>query len=435
MTNLNQPIQLSHQRLESLFNRINQAADQSEILSTLLEEFSITLEELDQQQQESATTNNASQIELQHYRELFNSTSEAYIVTNITGEIQTANPATSTMLNISPNHLTGKPLPGFVAESHRQAFRTKLKQVNQSSPSIAWEVQLQPRHSESFPAAIAVSPIRDNQGKLTGLRWLISDIRHRQQAEALRQELTEQQELSELKSRFLSTVSHEFRTPLTTILSSSEMLERYSDRLSPERKAVHFQKISQCVDYMTQLLEDILIYSKADAEKLEFNPTLVDLSEFCHNLVDELHLEAANQQRIRFKCNEDGICGKFDPKLLRQIVSNLLTNALKYSPKGDPVEFELNREENQAILLVRDRGIGIPANDQIHLFEPFHRAQNTGTIHGTGLGLAIVKKAVDLHQGTISVQSQIDIGTTFTINLPLLNAKKIESGHDLSCPD
>jgi signal transduction histidine kinase len=152
-------------------------------------------------------------------------------------------------------------------------------------------------------------------------------------------------------------------------------------------------------------------------------------------LVDELHLEAANQQRIRFKCNDDNICGNFDPKLLRQIVSNLLTNALKYSPKGDPVEFELNREENQARITIRDRGIGIPANDQVHLFEPFHRAQNTGTINGTGLGLAIVKKAVDLHQGTISVQSQIDVGTTFTVNLPLLNAKKFESGHDKSCPD
>jgi PAS domain S-box-containing protein len=435
MNNLNQPIQLSQQRLESLMNRINQAADQPEILSTILEEFSITLEELDQQQQELATTNNTSQIELQHYRELFNSTSEAYIVTDITGEIHTANPAASTMLNISPNHLIGKPLPVFVAESHRQAFRTKLQQVNQSCQSMAWEVQLQPRHSESFPAAIAVSPIRDNPGNLTKLRWLISDIRHRQQAEALRQELAEQQELSELKSRFLSTVSHEFRTPLTTILSSSEMLQRYSDRLSPERKAVHFHKISQCVDYMTQLLEDILIYSKADAEKLEFNPTVVNLSEFCQNLVEDLHLEAANQQRIQFKCNDDDICGNFDPKLLRQILSNLLTNALKYSPNGDPVDFELNLEENQAIIIIRDRGIGIPPNDQVHLFEPFNRAQNTGTINGTGLGLAIVKKAVDLHQGKISVQSKIDVGTTFTVKLPLLNVKKFESGNDKSFPD
>jgi signal transduction histidine kinase len=140
------------------------------------------------------------------------------------------------------------------------------------------------------------------------------------------------------------------------------MLERYSDRLSPERKTVHFQKISQSVGYMTQLLEDILIYSKADA--------------------------------------------------------------LKYSPNGDPVDFELNREENQAIIIIRDRGIGIPPNDQVHLFEPFHRTQNTGTINGTGLGLAIVKKAVDLHQGKISVQSKIDIGTTFTVKLPLLNVKK-----------
>ncbi|MEQ9237680.1 PAS domain-containing sensor histidine kinase [Coleofasciculus sp. E2-BRE-01] len=424
MTNLNQPIHLSQQRLESLMNRINQAADQPEILSTILEEFSITLEKLDQQQQESVTIINASQIELQHYRELFNSTSEAYIVTDITGKIHTANPAASTMLNISPNHLIGKLLPVFVCESHRQAFRTKLEQVNQSCQSTAWEVQLQPRHSEYFPAAIAVSPIRDNQGNLTKLRWLISDIRHRQQAEALRQELAEQQELSELKSRFLGTVSHEFRTPLTTILSSSEMLERYSDRLSPERKTVHFHKISQCVGYMTQLLEDILIYSKADAEKLEFNPTVVNLSEFCQNLVEDLHLEAANQQRIQFKCNDDDICGNFDPKLLRQILSNLLTNALKYSPNGDPVDFELNLEENQAIIIIRDRGIGIPANDQVHLFEPFHRAQNTGTINGTGLGLAIVKKAVDLHQGKISVQSKIDIGTTFTVKLPLLNVKK-----------
>lgn len=424
MTNLNKPIQLSQQRLESFLNRINQATVNPEILSTILEEFSITLEELYQQQQELVTINNASDSELQHYRELFECTSEAYFVTNLTGEIHTANPAASMMLNISPTYLIGKPLTVFVAESHRKVFSNQLEQVIQSSQSMGWDVQLQPRHGEPFPAAIAVSPIRDNHRNLTGLRWLISDISQRQQAEALRQELAEQQELSELKSRFLSTVSHEFRTPLTTILSSSEMLERYSDRLSPERKAIHFQKISQSVGYMTQLLEDILIYSKADAEKLEFNPTVVNLSEFCQTLVEDLHLEAANQERIQFKCNDDNICGNFDPKLLRQILSNLLTNALKYSPNGEPVDFELNREENQAILLIRDRGIGIPANDQVHLFEPFHRAQNTGTINGTGLGLAIVKKAVDLHQGMISVQSEIDIGTTFTVNLPLLNNAK-----------
>lgn len=117
------------------------------------------------------------------------------------------------------------------------------------------------------------------------------------------------------------------------------------------------------------------------------------------------------------------------------MLSNLLTNARKYSPQGDPVDFELNREENQAIIIIRDRGIGIPANDQNHLFQPFHRAQNTGIINGTGLGLAIVKKAVDLHQEMISVQSQIDIGTTFTVTLPIRKSKKFESGHGLPCPD
>jgi len=167
-------------------------------------------------------------------------------------------------------------------------------------------------------------------------------------------------------------------------------------------------------------------HSKADAEKLEFNPTVVDLGEFCQNLIEELHLEAANQQRIRFNWNGDPVRGNFDPKLLRQILSNLLTNALKYSPNGDPVDLELNREENQARIIIRDRGIGIPEKDQVNLFEPFHRAQNTGTINGTGLGLAIVKKAVDLHQGSISIQSQIDIGTIFTVTLPIQNSKNFE---------
>jgi PAS domain S-box-containing protein len=238
--------------------------------------------------------------------------------------------------------------------------------------------------------------------------------------EELRQALKKERELNDLKSRFVSMTSHEFRTPLSTILANTELLKRYNQRWTEEKKLELFQRIEISTRHMTNMLEDILIIGKAESGKLEFKPASLDVLRFCQNILEEFQLGAGSG--YQFELVARGSCGmrQLDEKLLRQIIGNLLSNALKYSKPGSTIYFELDCQANGTIFKVRDQGIGIPAEDLPFLFEVFHRAKNVGTIQGTGLGLTIVKRSVDLHGGTIEVESELEAGTTFTVWLPVL---------------
>lgn len=235
----------------------------------------------------------------------------------------------------------------------------------------------------------------------------------------IRKALEKEKELNELKSRFVSMVSHEFRTPMATILFSAGLLESYSNKWPEEKKLVHIRRIQSGIQQMTSLLNDVLLIGKAESGKLEFNPKPIDLDLFCRELVEDLELSDSNQHQIIFTIEGSYNQAKMDEKLLRHILSNLLSNAVKYSPENTKVEFNMVYQKNSVIFQIKDTGIGIPLEDQKRLFETFHRANNVGTIPGTGLGLSIVKKSVDLHGGTISLQSEVGLGTTFTITLPL----------------
>lgn len=275
--------------------------------------------------------------------------------------------------------------------------------------------------------------VHDQNGLLYRVVGIAEDITGRKLAELeTANALIKERELNDLKSRFVSMTSHEFRTPLTTIQSSTELLERYSQSADP-RHLRHLTRIKKAIAQMTQMLDDILIIGETEAGKLEFKPIPLNLVEFCHNLVEEL--QPSNQTIIfnyQYNCatpsqNHDSsqlsILNSYplpllDEKLLRHILSNLLVNALKYSPTNSIVNFDLNCLDNTAIFQIKDYGIGIPPEDHSRLFEPFHRATNVGTIQGTGLGLAIVKQCVDLHRGEITVNS-IPGSTIFTVKLPL----------------
>ena len=248
---------------------------------------------------------------------------------------------------------------------------------------------------------------------------IVRDITERKRAEVdIRNALEKEKELGELKSRFVTMTSHEFRTPLTTILSSAELLESYSHKWTEDKKNKHFQRIKTAVKHMTQLLNDVLLIGKAEAGKIECNLAPLDLAQFCHDLVDEMQF-SIDTHTIVF-CSQ-GQCKNacMDGKLLRHILSNLLSNAIKYSPQGGTIHFNLICEDKEANFYIQDQGIGIPTADQAQLFDSFHRASNVGTISGTGLGLAIVKKSVDLHNGKIAVSSVVGVGTTFTVTIPL----------------
>jgi PAS domain S-box-containing protein len=248
---------------------------------------------------------------------------------------------------------------------------------------------------------------------------IVRDITERKQAEAdMQVTLAKEKELSQLKSRFVTMTSHEFRTPLTTILSSAELIEKYGFKWTEEKKGQHLSRIQSSVKHMTQLLNDVLLIGQAEVGKIDFNPHAIDLIQFCQDVVEEVQISTPTH-KIAWNNESSCLNACIDEKLLRQILSNLLTNAIKYSPQGGVVHFELICTPQTAIFRIQDSGIGIPISEQINLFDSFYRASNVGTISGTGLGLAIVKKSVDLHGGEIAVESEVGVGTTFTVTLPL----------------
>jgi signal transduction histidine kinase len=248
----------------------------------------------------------------------------------------------------------------------------------------------------------------------------LQNITPAKQSEAeLRKALEIERELSELKSSFITITSHEFRTPLTTIQSSAELLEHYSERLSDEKKQMHLKRIQRSVSHLAQLLDDVLIIGTAEAGKLQFEPSPMNLVAFCGDIVESIRMSVHPHPEIAFVTRCDRTDAQMDEKLLGHIITNLLSNAIKYSPKAGTVRFELACTDSSATFCIQDSGIGIPQEDIDKLFESFQRASNVGTIPGTGLGLAVVKRCVDLHGGEITVESEVGVGTTFIVTLPL----------------
>ncbi len=241
----------------------------------------------------------------------------------------------------------------------------------------------------------------------------------RESEERTRQALAKEQELNELKSNFVAMVSHEFRTPMTTIRTAVDILEYNSNKLTDVRRTKYFNRIENAINQMLNLLDEILFLSKTEAAKLEYKPTLLNLENFCSELTDILQLNAGSKHSIIFTFQGESTQAQMDEDLLNCILTNLISNAIKYSPENDTIWFDLICKDRLAIFQIRDRGMGIPLKDQTHLFKTFYRASNVGVIQGTGLGLTIVKKCVELHGGHIQLESEQGIGTTVIVTLPL----------------
>lgn len=236
--------------------------------------------------------------------------------------------------------------------------------------------------------------------------------------------LAQQVELNELKSTFVAMTSHEFRTPLTSILVSHSLLRNYCDRLPVDERNGLLDSIESSVKRMVLMLDQVLTIGRADAHLLSFSPKPFNLLTLCHQLRDEANAShavpgKAQTARVALDAQLDDPDILADEKLLRHILGNLLSNAIKYSPEAKDVFFSVRQTGPGLCFEVRDQGIGIPAGDLPRLFGDFHRASNVGNIPGTGLGLAIVKRAVESHGGSIAVTSQPGQGTCFTVTLPL----------------
>lgn len=235
----------------------------------------------------------------------------------------------------------------------------------------------------------------------------------------LRTALEKERELSELKSRFVSMASHEFRTPLAAIGFASGFLKKYIDRIDKEAIEKRLNKIDAQIKHMTALLDDVLTIGKADAGK-KFNPEKINFIEFIQTVLEEVKVVTKHSHQIHFKNSRDSFEIEMDPKLGRNIFINLLVNAIKFSPGKDTVVFETSLNQSYMISKITDYGIGIPDDELKNIFTPFHRAKNTETIQGTGLGLPIVKEAIEAHGGEILVSSKRNEGTVFTVKLPLI---------------
>jgi signal transduction histidine kinase len=233
-------------------------------------------------------------------------------------------------------------------------------------------------------------------------------------------ELDKVRELNQIKSEFVSMLSHDFRNPINTVLASAGLLQERESKLTEQQKLALFQMIRSAGNNMVRLLDEVLLVGRADADSLKFYPAPLDLVSFCRQLVEELQIGTGKNHQLVFTSKGNIAQTIWDEDLLRHILGNLLANAVKYSPEGSIVELELTAEEKTATFVIRDRGIGIPSEELQNLFQPFHRASNVGKIPGTGLGLAIVKRCVEVHGGQISVESEVGAGTIFTVALPLV---------------
>jgi signal transduction histidine kinase len=261
---------------------------------------------------------------------------------------------------------------------------------------------------------------RDAEGRALRMTGVNVDIDDRKRAEVeLLAAVQREKELSEMKSKFVATASHEFRTPLATMLSSAELLEHYSESLGQDEKRNLLQTIQSGAKRMSEMIDDVLTLGRAESGVLKLNLGPTNLRELCGRVVAEFRIAQGKHHVITLDDRFDRLEAIMDERLLRHILNNLLSNAVKYSPQGSEVTFVLERRDENAAIEIRDRGIGIPPEDQPRMFESFHRASNVDNRPGTGLGLAIVKKAVELHGGEISLRSAVGDGTRFTVVLPL----------------
>lgn len=357
----------------------------------------------------------------EHVEAILNSSSDGVAFAYTDGTIRQTNPAFDDLFGYEIDESFGKSLIDLVLPNYANQIRATIDLVSMKQSSERLETTVVRKDGQVFEAEIALSTIQGRNHSPAGLVCTFHDIsQHKQIEEYLRNMLEREREIGELKNRLVSMVSHEFRTPLATIQVTAESLENYYDRLDDEQRSKRFERIRLQIKHMTNLLEDALTLSRGESDGLKLTPTQLDLSRFCQGTADEVRATMNKPNPIIF--THRGDCADFmtDERLLRQIVTNLLTNAIKYSPDGGEVHFELVCESDRIILKVSDKGIGIPDKDKKLLFEAFHRAKNVGTISGTGLGLTITKQAVDMLGGKISFESEDGHGTTFTVVIPSL---------------
>ena len=275
------------------------------------------------------------------------------------------------------------------------------------------------RNGDEFPIVFTFDKMHGNSSGLCTVTIQEMTDNRRRENEAMRGALDTEQEPRQIDSHFLSMMAHELRTPLASIRLSYDMLTHYGKQATEDERVQYLDNIRLQVDHLNEVVGDVMSLSKANRGELEFNPERGDLTTFCHNIVESFQINHFRSHDVVFECPVAELFVDFDRRLLRSAVTNLIDNAIKYSPQGGNVTFRLWQEDDRAHIMVSDEGIGIPPDEAEFLFDAFHRASNVGSLPGTGLGLAIAKQAVERHGAEISLPPQSAVGATFCIELPL----------------
>ncbi|MBX3006771.1 MAG: PAS domain S-box protein [Melioribacteraceae bacterium] len=277
---------------------------------------------------------------------------------------------------------------------------------------------------KNTPVLINIVSFGDEKVNVEGITGLIIDISLQKELETkLRSAYEKEKNINEMKTNFIATVSHEFRTPLTTILGSVELLERYAEPLADEKISRHIKKIHDSIEYMTGLTDDVLSISRSDRGKIKLEKTNVEINNLIEKLVEDCKAYCKNDQKINLVTSLDHDVINVDPKLITQILNNLIVNSIKYSNPNSEINVtvKFDKLDDQLLLNVKDNGSGIAKEEIEHIFEPFFRAKNSKNISGSGLGLSIVKRSVELHNGKIEVKSEPSVGTEFNVIIPTNN--------------
>ena len=330
---------------------------------------------------------------------------------------------------------------------HREKY---MESPHARSMGLKFDLYAQKKGGDEFPVEVSLSPFKNSQGSF--VICFIIDISTRKKAEEneknyrkelekeveertlilkeaiqklektkneLDNSLKREQELNSMKTKFISIASHEFRTPLSTILSSLSLMEKYNELNETEKRNKHNDRIKKSIKNLTEILNDILSVNKIEEGKVIINPENFNIQNFINDLVLDLQGLLKPGQKINFSVSENQETMVYqDPKLLRHILINLLTNAIKFSNEDSPIEINLRLEPNDIYFEVKDYGLGIPKMDHEKLFTRFFRSSNVENIQGTGLGLSIVLQYVNYLKGTIKFSSEVGKGSIFNVNLP-----------------
>jgi PAS domain S-box-containing protein len=400
-------------------------------------------EALNQRLRQARNEQVAVNAELRHERDfsrkLIESSPAFFTITDLEGRIIMMNPVLQQFLGYDQENFEGQVFwEVFALEDDREIFRERIQTMQQTGQPVTYEAHLRTADDERVLVEWRASLIRqsDDQPRLVFAMGI--DISDRERAEKLMREeerlraaLKQERQLSELRNQFMSTVSHEFRTPLATILTSTELLERHGERMSSSARQRRLERIKEQIEHLNTMVDEISTVIRTSNGYVQFRSTETSLPELIEGLIQDVQLSMRTSHMVDLQTNWTRGSIQADPRLIQHIFTNLLSNAMKYSPGSATVHVQLYDEDDEIVMIVRDEGIGIPPRDQDRLYDSFYRGSNVGARGGTGLGLRIVADCVNLYDGSISYQTG-STGTTFTIRLPIDPPKRATHGNSLS---